>query len=878
MSWGRFFHRTRADLDHAREFEAHLALETDDNVARGLSPNDAHRAAIRKLGNTTRVREDVYHMNTIGFVETLMQDLRYTVRMLRKSPGFTVTAILTIALGLGANAAIFSFLDAVLLKPLPYPQPERLIAVSENVPQGDHAAVTPGNFLDWREGSKTARLCASTGNWLTMTGHGEPQRVQARLVSYDYFDVLGTPVATGRTFLAEEGVPGSDRVMIVSYRYWQQHLGGDPDILGKRFTLDGAPYKVVGILPAGSWYDRHPADVWLPLALTHANASREFHSMQVFGRLNSGATVAGASAELNGIAARLAAEYPKTNKGCSVTVDLTADRIVGDRLRMWLHLLFAAVGAVLLIACVNLANLLLARSAARERELWVRLSLGAGRMRLVRQFLTESLVLSLAGGVLGCGLAYALKQALMAALPPFTLPPQAVVEIDLPVLAYLFAVSILSGVLFGLAPALAAWRHDVASGLNQGSRGSSGGVSGQRMRAALIVAEVALSFMLVATAGLLIHSFMRMTGVDTGVNTANVLTMQLPRAMQRDVDPVREAVVMDQIHDSVAALPGVIDAAVTSDMPMQGWGFGMPFIVQGRSSNPTALKQVCGFKIVGSSYFHALGMTLMSGRALAPTDTAGTPPVAVMNQTMAKQVFPGESPIGQRVLIQRIVTGKRELGASIPWEIVGVVANEKTSSLDDPTERPGVYVTFDQSPIVGVGLAVRVHGDPSHFTKSINAAIWSVNRDQAITDVKLLEQIKSESTAGSRFIMLVLAGFAGLALLLAAIGIYGVVAYSVTQRTREMGIRSALGASKVQLLVLALRNSVLLTGIGLAAGALGILASRTLVASLLFDTQPAEPATLLAVAAVLTTVALLASTVPARRAAAIDPSRALREE
>ncbi len=878
MSWLRFLHRTRADFDHASEFQSHLALETDDNIARGMSPGDARRAAIRKLGNTTRLREDVYQMNTIGFVETLMQDLRYTVRMLRKSPGFTLTAVLTIALGLGANAAIFSFLDAVLLKPLPYPEPERLIAVTENVPQGNHNAVAPGNFLDWREGSKTARLCGSTGSWLTMTGYGEPQRVQARLVSYDYFDVLGTPVATGRTFIPEEGVPGGDRVMIVSYRYWQQHLGGDPEVLGKSFTLDGASYKVVGTLPAGSWYDRHPADVWLPLAVTHANASREFHSMQVFGRLNPGATVASSRAELNGIAARLAAEYPKTNKDCGVTVDLTADRIVGDRLRQWLQLLFAAVGAVLLIACVNLANLLLARSAARERELWVRLSLGAGRMRLVRQFLTESLVLSLAGGALGCGLAYALKQALVTALPPFTLPAQAVVQIDLPVLAYLLAVSVLSGVLFGLAPALAAWRHDVASGLNQGSRGSSGGVSGQRLRATLIVAEVALSFVLVATAGLLIHSFMRMTGVDTGVNITNVLTMQLPRAMQRDTDPVREAVVMDQIHDSVAALPGVIDAAVTSAMPMQGWGFGMAFTVLGRSADSAASRQNCGFKIVGPSYFHALGMALKSGRALAPTDTARTPPVAVINQTMAKQVFPGENPIGQHVSIQRIVTGKRELGAHIPWEIVGVVADEKTSSLDDPTESPGVYVTFDQSPIVGVGLAVRVHGDPSRFMKSIQSAIWSVNHDQAITDVKLLEQIKSESTAGSRFIMLVLTGFAGVALLLAAIGIYGVVAYSVTQRTREMGIRSALGASKVQLMALALQSSVVLTAIGLAVGALGILGSRTLVASLLFDTKPAEPVTLLAVAAVLTTVALLASAVPARRAATVDPSRALREE
>jgi putative ABC transport system permease protein len=874
MSWRRFLHRTPADLDHASEFQSHLDLETDDNIARGMSPSDARRAAIRKLGNTTILREDVYQMNTIGFFETLAQDLRYTCRMLLKSPGFALTAILTIALGLGANAAIFSFLDAVLLKPLPYPDPDRLIMVFEKPPGFARNSVAPANFLDWRENSKTARLVASSGNWLTLTGHGDPQRVQARQVTWDYFDVIGTPVATGRSFLPDEGVPGSDRVMLLSHRYWQEHLGGDPAIVGKSLVLDGFPYKVVGTLPAGSWVDRHIADVWMPLALTHANSSREFHSMGVYGRILPGATLAAANAELTGIAARIAADYPKSNKGWSVTVDLLSDRVVGDRLRQWLRLLFAAVGAVLLIACVNLANLLLARSAARERELWVRLSLGAGRARLMRQFLTESLVLSLSGGVLGCGLAYALKQALAAALPPFTLPYQAVVTIDLRVLAYLLGVSILSGILFGLAPALASWRRDVASGLNQGSRGSSGGLSGQRLRSTLIVAEVALSFILVATAGLLIRSFMRLTGVDAGVNMTNVLTMQLPRAMQRDTDPVRETLLMRQFRESVSALPGVVSAAVTSGMPLQGWSFGMPYTLQGRSAG--AGPGSCGFKIVSPSYFRTLGMTMKAGRELAETDTTSAPPVTVINESLARRVFKTDSPIGQRILIQHIVTGKRELGAPIPWEIVGVVADEKVNGLEDAGT--GVYVTFDQSPIVGVGLAVRARGDASQLSKAIQTAIWSVNRDQAITDVKLLEQIKSESTAGSRFITMVLAGFAGLALLLAAIGIYGVVAYSVTQRTRELGIRSALGATRPQLLLLALRSSLLLTAAGLIIGAVGIRAAASLVSSLLFQTKPADPSTLLAVAAVLALVAFAASVIPARRAAAIDPSLALRQE
>jgi putative ABC transport system permease protein len=877
MSLRRYFRRARADRDHAQEFAAHLELETDENIARGMAPPEARHAAQRKLGNLTRVREDVYDMNSIRPLETFGRDLQYAARMLRKNPAFTAIGVLTLALGLGANAAIFSLVDAVLLRPLPYPEPDRLLMVFEKPPGADRNAVAAGNFLDWRENSKTVALAASMGNWLTLTGQGEPQRVQARMVSYDYFDMLGCASASGRTFLPEEGRPGNDHVLLVTHRYWHQHLGADPNILGKSLMLDGSPYKIVGTLPANSWFDRHTADVWMPLALSRAGASREFHSMGVYGRLRPGATRAAARAELEAIAARIARDYPASNKGWGVTIDSLADMVVGRRLRQSLYVLFGAVGAVLLIACVNLANLLLARSAARERELWVRMSLGAGRARLVWQFLTESLVLSLLGGVLGCGLGYVLLRGLLAWMPPFTLPTQADVRLDLRVLTFLFALSVVSGLLFGMAPAIAAWRHDVASGLKEGHRGSTGGVPGRRIRSALIVAEVALSFVLVATAGVLIHSFMRLNDVDTGVNMTNVVTMQLPRAMQKDIDPAREARVMRGVRDSVAALPGVLDAAITNGMPMQGWGFGMPFEIQGRSSAGGTGKGGCGLKMVTPTYFQTLGMKLKAGRGLAETDVAGASPVTVINETMAKRYFKSESPIGQRVLMQRIVTGKRELGAVVPWEIVGVISDEKTFGLDNESG-PGMYVAFDQSPVVGVGLAVRAQGEPMRMMKAIQTAIWAVNRDQAITDFKLLEQIKTESTANSRYNTLLLTGFAALALLLAAIGIYGVVAYAVAQRTRELGIRAALGASRSRLLGLALRNSLLLTGLGLAIGAVGIRWTGGLVSSLLFHTKPSEPETLIAVAAVLAVVAVAASLIPARRAARIDPAVALRHE
>ena len=404
------------------------------------------------------------------FLATFGQDLAYAGRTYRKNPAFTVTAVVTLALGLGANAAIFSFVDAVLLKPLPYPEPDRLIVMYEKPPNGGRNGVAAQNFLDWRENSKTADLVASGGAALTLTGRGEPQKVTARTVSYDYFNVVGSPVATGRTFLPQEGEVGNDKVLLLSHRFWMERLGGDPGILGQTLALDGSPYKVIGTLPAGSWFDRHPADIWMPLAINHANSSRDFHYLQVSGRLRPGATLAAAKAEFDALGARIAHDHPASNKGWGVTVDALADRIVNDRLRQTLYVLFAAVAAVVLIACVNLANLLLARSASREREILIRLSLGASRGRLARQALTESLVLGLAGGAAGSLLAFALMKALLYWMPEFTLPTQAKVSLDGSVLAYLFTLAIVTSVLFGLAHAVATWRRNAADGLRDGQQ------------------------------------------------------------------------------------------------------------------------------------------------------------------------------------------------------------------------------------------------------------------------------------------------------------------------------------------------------------------------------------------------------------------------
>jgi putative ABC transport system permease protein len=877
MGWLRYFRRRLWDQERSQELDAYLEQETADNIARGMPVNTAREVARRKLGNPTLVREDIYRMNTASFLETPWQDLRFAARQLRKSPGFTAAAVLTLALGLGANTAIFSMVDAVLLKPLPYADPDKLLAIWEKNSAGNRNMVAALTYLDWRDQVTSVDLAIASGNWLTMTGQGDPWKVQARVVSTNYFDLVGTPLALGRSFRPEEGLPGSERVVIVSHRFWQERLGLDTNILGKTLTLDGLPYNVIGTLPANGLYDRHTADIWIPQAITRGNTNRAFRYLQVFGRLHPGATRASVQAEMDGVAGRLAQLYPDTNKGGGVIVDSLADRAVAQSLRQSLYVLFAAVGAIVLIACVNLANLLLARGAARDHEFQVRMALGAGRVRLVRQLLTESILLSLLGGATGAALGSLLLSGLMAWIPQGTLPFFADVRLDWSVLGYLFALAIVSGMLFGLAPAIAVWRRDVGAGLRSGPRGSSGGVAGGRLRSVLIGAEVALTFVLASTAGIVIHSFARLTGVDTGVNMTNVVGLQLPRSMDRDTSGARETRLMNDIRDSVAAVPGVKNAAITSSMPLQGIGFGMGFTIEGASSSHIPRNAGTGLKQVSPEYFDALGMKVKLGRNLAHRDAANALPVCVVNDSFVKEFLGHDNPIGQRVLIGRIITGKREFGAPIPWEIVGVVSDEKQRSLDADTV-PEAYVNFDQSPIVGVGLIVRAQGDPLLLKKSIESAIWNVRRDQAVTDYQTLEQIKEQSTANSRYNTALLAAFAGIALILAAIGIYGVVAYSVTQRTRELGIRAALGASRRQLLVLALRNSVIVTSIALILGAIGMRWAGKLVESMLFNTQPVELSTLVAVAAILMFVSLIASLVPARRAARIDPIIALRQD
>jgi putative ABC transport system permease protein len=809
-------------------------------------------------------------------VVTVWTDIRFAVRTFAKNPGFTVFAVLTLALGLGANVAIFSFLDGVLLKRLPYPEPEQIVQIWEKPPQYERNGVSALNFLDWKEQATAFQfMAARTGDSVTLTGHGEPIQLRATRVTASYFDVLGIKAASGRTFAADEDQPGRDRVAVISHRLWQTTFGGRPDVLTRTIVLNGDSHSIVGVMPEGSEFDRSFAEIWLPLVLRREAVVRNFHFLNVIARLKPGMTVERAQTEMSGIAGRIAELYPDIKKGWGARVDRLVDRVVGNNLRTSLYVLMAAVGAVLLIGCANLANLLLARGAMRGREMAVRVALGARRGRLVQQLLTESLLLSMLGAAAGLALGYGLFHLIRAFLPRFYLPSQATVGIDWRVMLFVTALAIVTGVLFGLAPAFDASRRDGAEVLKEGGRGTFGSRRKVWLRHALVISEVALAFVLLVGAGLLIRSFNKLMQVDTGFNSVNIVTMNVPLIMGRDTDGARLTMYLDQIVERVNAVPGVRHAALTSALPMQGWGFGMPFWVEG-TSNEMARRPATGFKMVTPGYFRALGMRLRKGRELTAADVKNTTPVMVINETFASKFFKQRDPIGQHVMVEQIITGKRELGPEISWEVVGIVADEKTGSLDSSSEV--VYVPYAQSPIVGVSLLVKGAGEPATFTKAVQQAVWEVNKNQALDNVRTLEEIKSESVGSTRLQTFLLGLFATLALLLAAIGIYGVISYVTAQRTQELGVRAALGASSWELMRLVVSGALLPVGVGIALGAGGALLLTRVLRTLLFETSPWDPTTMIAVGVMLTTVALTACYVPARRASRIDPMLALRHE
>jgi putative ABC transport system permease protein len=809
-------------------------------------------------------------------IETFFQDLRYATRVLRRDPGFTFFAVLTIALALGANAAIFSLVDGVLLKSVGYPEPERIVQLWEKHPSGGRNAIAPANYIDWTKQSRSFEsMAAQTGaamSYLARESGGVPISLRVGVVSAPYFDVFGVKPALGRTFAPGEDQQGKEKVTVLTHRAWMSLMGGDREVVGRSILLNGESYTVIGVLPGASEFDRRGADLWIPLAFP-PQAPRNYHSYGAVARLKRGLTLEQAQAEMSSIAAGIAERYPDVKKGWGATVDRYLDRIVGPQLRLSLTILMWAVAAVLMIGCANLANLLMARATLRTREIAVRLAMGAGRGRLVRMLLTESLLLSTCGAIVGVAFGYGLLKWIQSLLPPFYLPAEASVSMDGRVLLFLTAATLFTCVAVGLAPALQATGKESAESMKEGGRSNTSGRGKLIARNLFVGAQVAVAFVLLVGGGLLVRSFQRLMSVETGFESQGLIAAYLPLPMERNPDAAAVTSYVDRILDEVHAVPGIREAAVTTGLPLRGWGDGMPFRLADKPNEEVGT----GFKIVSPEYFQALGLPLKAGRFLDKRDTAGSPPVVVVNESFVKRYFPKENPIGKRILVEKILPNRRGLGPQTAWEIVGVVVDEKGRGLESLTD-VGAYASFTQNPVVGLGIVARGGGAGSALIPLVARAVTKVDKTQVLDRAMTVEEMKSESMMSRRLTTSLLGGLSLLAMLLACAGIYGVLSFVTARRRHEVGIRMALGATRFAIIRLVVRGGAFPVLIGILAGLGGAIGLARFIQSMLFATDPIDPLTLAGVSVLFAAVALMACVVPAWRAARVDPMAALRQE
>jgi len=813
-----------------------------------------------------------------------MQDIRYGLRILRKSPGFAAVAVIVLALGIGANTAIFSVVNAVLLRPLPYREPSRLMQVwhvppPKNFPGMTMFSVSPANYLDWERQNDVFQSMAIYGfRSFNITGSEQPQALQASSVSHDFYSTLGVHPMLGRTFTGDEQQPGRSHVVILGYALWKSSFGGNPHIVGSSISLDDQPYTVVGVMPPKFKFPDW-AQLWTPLGWTdQERAVRGNHNYLVIGRLKSGATMQQAQAEMNTISARLQKQYPGDDAGWGAVIVPLRDQIVGD-VRPALLVLLGAVAFVLLIACANVANLMLAKTVSRRKELAIRAALGASRARILRQVLAEAVLLAVTGGALGLVVAHFGMELIVAFLSA-QLPRAAEISLDGWVLAFTLGVSILAGLIAGLAPA---WRYtrndfDVHEALKQASSRTETESGGTHTRAALVVSEVALSLMLLVGAGLMIRSLWALRSTDPGFNPGNVLTMVLPTSAARYPTLEQNIAFWDRVLPRVRAVPGVTYAGATDALPLSGDGSTQPVTVEGRPVLPMAEQPEVGVRRFTPGYLEAMRVPLLHGRLINDGDVAGRPPVTVISAGMAKQFWPHEDPIGKHLTLT--------FSPGIAREVVGVVGDVKMDGLNVSQSQSMVYVPLAQMTLppgevwhgFSVSLVVRTATAPSSAASAITAAVHQVDSAQPVMQVETMEDMVADSISQQRFTMLLLAAFAGLALLLAAVGIYSVLSYSVRRRVREIGIRMALGAQIADVLRLVVMEGMKPTLLGLAIGVAAALALGRVVSKLIYGVSAADPATFAAVSALLAAVALAASIIPAYRATRVEPVKTLREE
>jgi putative ABC transport system permease protein len=878
------------EAEIVEELSQHLEDEYERALGCGASEDAARKQALEQLNTPDLLGRELKRVErrvsqstvTLGaatkstILSDLRQDLRYGLRTLLKNPGFTIVAVIALGLGIGANSAIFSVVNSVLLRPLPFKSPKQLVMVWENATHLGFPKNTPSppSFLDWqRQNTVFTGMAAMSERSFNLTGVSEPERLEGRRVSANLFDLLGVPALLGRTF-----VPDDDRirahVALLSYSLWQRSFGSDPGIIGRAVTLNGQSYTVIGVMPRGvhlpgygNWND----ELWVPIAFTNEESTdRGTHFLDVIARIKPGITLKQAQAEMETIAARLAKEYPKYNTRIGATVTPLHEEIVGD-IKPALLILLGAVGFVLLIACANVANLLLARAAVREKEIALRLALGASRSRLTRQFLSESVLLAFLGGGFGLLLALAGIRVLKTFIPA-SIPQTQTISIDGKVLLFTALTALLTGIVFGLAPAMHASHSNLNDSLKEGGRDSASGRKGNRLRDLLVIAEVAVSFILLVGAGLLINSFLHLRNLDPGFRADHLLTMKVNLSELKYPDGERRSVFFDEVLRRIGTLPGVQSAAVAGNLPLTYNGDSATIAVEGIADPPPDQWPDVIYRAIGPGYFSTMGILMIRGHDFTDQDKEDSTKVVVISEKTAQHYWPGEDPIGKRLK-------PGATNSDIPWrEVIGVVKDVRQN---DFIAQPKMQMYFNYRQLKDLAanaLIVRTSVDPMSLATPVRNSIWAVDKDQPVADVDTMDHIVSAAIARQRFSMLLLGIFATLALMLAAVGIYGVMSYSVAQRTQEIGIRMALGARRTDVLQMTIKQGLKLVSIGMILGLVAAFLVTRILTSQLFGVSATDPITFTGISLVLLAVAILASYLPALRATRVDPITALRAQ
>ncbi|HEY4219021.1 MAG TPA: ABC transporter permease [Gemmatimonadaceae bacterium] len=865
----------RRDLDD--EIRFHIELETEKNLALGMSPEEAWRLAIAHFGGVQRVREEHLDVRRPHWVEDFAGDVRYAIRALRRTPGLTAAAVLTLALGIGANTAIFSAVNAVVLQPLPLPHPERLMMLWEKNPEKNwyKQLAAPANYLDWREQIPAFQDIAAHDDGLyqvTLTGQGDPQLINLTRVTGNYFSTLEARPYLGRTLTdAETWNTGGMRTVVLSYRAWQDRFGGDKAIVGKTIHLNGVDVQVVGVMGEGFELPFEKIEAWMPFRWSPSSRAdvsfRRAHQIRVVGRLKPGVTEVQANAQLEAVMQRLETQYPETNKLMGAGMTPLQEFLVGDT-RLPLLVLMAAVALLLLIACANVGNLLLVQAAGRGREAALRLALGAGRFRLMRQAITESLVLSAIGG--GCGLLLGwVGTHVLQRMQPSQMLRVTEFGLDKTVLGYVLLVTTLSGLLFGLAPALWARHRDPAEALKDGSRTGSESRKVKRWGDALVIGEVALALTMTVGAGLLVRSFWQLRHVDPGFDANGVLSVEVGLNQRYD-SLTKITAFWNQVEERARAIPGVSNVAVASNIPLTGTTYTSSFIGEGRPAGDYVSE--VGHRQVSADYFAAMRVPLLRGRTFGPEDRHDAPRVVIINSALAKRYYPNQNPIGQRVAYDQVPTDKSN------WRtIVGVVGDEHQAALETAPRieflEPATQEASGQNYIL-----VKTTGDPATLGEPMRRIIHDLDPTLAIISSRPMTAVRDDALARARFLTTLLLAFAAVGLALSIVGVYGLLAQLSRNRTREMGIRLALGAPRSGVRWLVVRHGLVVTSVGLVIGGIGAVLGSRLMSTLLFHVAPNDPVTLISVAVLLAATSVLAAWIPARNASNADPASALRAD